>query len=227
MKGSFVMTTNKGCFVLAILFYIIFILSMSCSALNVTLAWDANSEEDLEGYRIFYRQDGQNYDYDNPAWQGAAITCTISDLDDNTTYHFVARAYDTSDNESTDSDEVTSVYLVYPTNILLADMSADNFYGYLDRRAVDQPFTVCWDLCSGAIKYELKIAHYFYDGLETNSVETFNNCYTFPNLPKSSRHFEIKIRAVYSEGYSSWSSSADNGSSKNWLIYSKPATPSW
>ncbi|MCK4858765.1 MAG: hypothetical protein KAT58_12395, partial [candidate division Zixibacteria bacterium] len=56
----------------------------------------------------------------NPAWQGTATTCTISGLDDNTTHHFVARAYDTSDNESTDSDEAT-----YQSYTLLLSTSSD------------------------------------------------------------------------------------------------------
>ncbi|MBE9580321.1 MAG: tandem-95 repeat protein [Proteobacteria bacterium] len=98
----------------------ILVFPQNACAVEVTLAWDANGEEDLEGYRIFYREDGQNHDYDNPAWQGTATTCTISGLDDNTTYHFVARAYDTSDNESTDSDEAT-----YQSYTLLLSTSSD------------------------------------------------------------------------------------------------------
>jgi len=78
----------------------------SARAADVTLAWDANTEADLAGYRIFYREEGQNYDYNNPGWEGTATTCTISALNDNTTYYFVARAFDTSNNESGDSDEV-------------------------------------------------------------------------------------------------------------------------
>ena len=46
-------------------------------AIDVTLAWDSNSEEDLAGYRILYRQEGQSYNYQEPAWQGPDTTCTI------------------------------------------------------------------------------------------------------------------------------------------------------
>ena len=76
-------------------------------AVDVTLSWDANSEDDLEGYRIFMRADGHSYDYNTPAWDGAQTACTISDLDDGVTYHFVARAYNASAMESEDSEEVT------------------------------------------------------------------------------------------------------------------------
>lgn len=73
---------------------------------DVTLAWDPNSEEDLAGYRIFCRQQGQNYDYENSAWEGTATTCTIPNLNDGVIYCFVARAFDTNANESSDSNEV-------------------------------------------------------------------------------------------------------------------------
>ncbi len=60
----------------------------------------------MAGYRVFYRQEGQNYDYNNPAWQGTDTTCTIYGLDENTSYYFVSRAYDIYDNESENSDEL-------------------------------------------------------------------------------------------------------------------------
>ena len=75
---------------------------------EVTLAWDSNSDSNLDGYKIFYRQKGETYNYDHPAWTGnhTETTCTIYGLDDNTTYYFVARAVDVEGNESADSQEV-------------------------------------------------------------------------------------------------------------------------
>lgn len=221
---------KKTGFVLAALFYIVFALSTFCSAADVTLAWDPNTEADLAGYRIYKTLTPDQYtfvkddpDNNNKVWEGTAVTSTIS-VEEGQCW-FVATAYDISGNESGPSNQV--VYLMQPTNLCLTDMSEDNFDVCLDRRVVDQSFTVCWDLCDGATKYELKIVHYFYGGLETDSVEASDVCYAFVNLPKSSRHFEVKIRAVYPEGCSVWSSSANSGSPKNWLIYSKPAAPSW
>jgi hypothetical protein len=90
-------------------FLIILVLCLTNPAygLDVALRWDANTETDLAGYRVFYREDGQSYNYNNPAWEGTQTTCTIYSLDDSTGYYFVARAFDTSGNESGDSDEVT------------------------------------------------------------------------------------------------------------------------
>jgi hypothetical protein len=74
---------------------------------DVTLSWGANSEEDLAGYRVFDRLQGEPYNYNDPAWEGTDTTCTIYNLDDHSTYYFVVRAFDTSENESADSNEVS------------------------------------------------------------------------------------------------------------------------
>jgi len=75
-------------------------------AMDVTLAWDPNSEPDLAGYRMFTRIEGGSYDYLSPAWEGTATTCTITGLPDSTNNYFVARAFDTEGLESGDSNEV-------------------------------------------------------------------------------------------------------------------------
>jgi hypothetical protein len=75
-------------------------------ALDLSFAWDAITEPDLAGYRLFHRQGGQHYDYNNRAWEGTETTCTIYGLDDNTTYYFVARAYNDYGDESENSNEV-------------------------------------------------------------------------------------------------------------------------
>ena len=73
---------------------------------ELSFAWDANTEPELAGYRVFFRQEGQNYDYNNPAWDGTETICTINGLDDNFTYYFVSRAYDIYGNESENSVEL-------------------------------------------------------------------------------------------------------------------------
>ena len=90
---------------LAILLVIVFISILFCPAVasavvDVTLVWDASSGAD--GYRLFYREDGQGYNYATPDWEGSGTTCTIYGLDDLTTYHFVVRAYN-ANGESGDS----------------------------------------------------------------------------------------------------------------------------
>lgn len=87
---------------LTILCFLLF--SIPSFAAEVTLAWDAN---DLtpEGYRVFSRVVNGIYDYSNPIWEGSSIVAVIQNLDNNTTYYFVVRAFD-GKLESADSIEV-------------------------------------------------------------------------------------------------------------------------
>jgi len=70
---------------------------------QITLAWDSSSGAD--GYRLFYRQDGQSYNYSSPAWEGSDTTCTIV-LESQATYYLVVRAYNAY-GESGNSDEAS------------------------------------------------------------------------------------------------------------------------
>ncbi|MGA1863829.1 MAG: choice-of-anchor U domain-containing protein [bacterium] len=86
---------------------LIFTLSVkNVYSMEITLAWDAVEDENLAGYRIFYRAEGEIYNYSSPDWDGSDTNCVITDLDPGTKYYFVARAYDLNDNESEDSNEV-------------------------------------------------------------------------------------------------------------------------
>ena len=94
-----------------IMIFVFFTLLLSANtahSFNVSFVWDANTEPDLEGYRVFYREEGQDYDFDFPDWEGDETTCTLYGLDDNTTYYFVSRAYDIYGNESENSVELVT-----------------------------------------------------------------------------------------------------------------------
>jgi hypothetical protein len=95
-------------FLFKILLLVILLLSPAQIAycLDLSFAWDANTEPDLAGYRVFCRQEGQNYDYNNPVWETIETTCTIFSLNKNATYYFVSRAFDIYGNESENSDEL-------------------------------------------------------------------------------------------------------------------------
>ena len=81
-------------------------LAVIASAAEIRLAWDASSTP-VDGYRVFCREQGENYDYTYPVWEGSALTCTIYDLDEHAMYYFVVRAYNDS-GESGDSNEACS-----------------------------------------------------------------------------------------------------------------------
>ena len=84
---------------------------------SVTLVWDANSEKDLAGYRIFYKEYGvPSFDYTTPLWEGMETTCTVVVPGDG---QFVARAFDVGGKESGDS------------NVAVFDTPPDNVKGLL------------------------------------------------------------------------------------------------
>lgn len=101
------------------LFYGLLLLTVSLALLiigtafshagQVTLAWDPNSPTP-DGYRIFQRDEGGQYDYSKPVWptdgqKHTETTCNINNLTEGQTYYFVIRAYVGMD-ESGDSNEV-------------------------------------------------------------------------------------------------------------------------
>ena len=76
---------------------------------NVKLAWDASTSTDVTGYRLFQRAEGGSYNFNSPVWEGSALTCTINGLADNQKFHFVVRAFDSANNPSGNSNEVTYI----------------------------------------------------------------------------------------------------------------------
>ena len=80
------------------------------TALNggVDLAWDANSENDLDGYNVYRSTTaGGPYAQVNAGLVGVNAF-TDTGLTNGTTYYYVVTAVDTSSNESADSDEASA-----------------------------------------------------------------------------------------------------------------------
>jgi len=101
-------------FILLTLNFLFFSILNSSAANQVSLEWDPNSETDLDGYRVFCREQNQSYDYANPSWEGTDNYCTIYNLDETKAYCFVARAFDIEGFESGNSNEVCHEPLVIP-----------------------------------------------------------------------------------------------------------------
>lgn len=75
------------------------------NAIDVTLSWNANSESNVEGYKLYYGI--ISGDYLNAVNVGEATEAVFSDMDPYTTYYFAAVAYSTSGLESGYSNEVS------------------------------------------------------------------------------------------------------------------------
>ena len=96
---------------------VIFCLSPAL-ANDYTLAWDANDEPNVEGYKIYYSVDwpGPPYDglhpfyphSDSPIDVGNVTEYTLHDLEEDHDYYFVITAYDSEGNESGFSSQVST-----------------------------------------------------------------------------------------------------------------------
>ena len=71
---------------------------------ELNLAWDANTEPDLAGYKIYYGI--ASGDYSHSIDVGNITEYTVLDLDDGGTYYLAATAYDRDGNESGYSEEL-------------------------------------------------------------------------------------------------------------------------
>ena len=94
-------------------FLITLLWSTSVLSADVTLAWDPNSEPDLNGYSVYFRKDTPGPPYDvagdlslSDLNNSHAPSFVVSGLEKGFRYYFAVTARDTAGNESTFSDAV-------------------------------------------------------------------------------------------------------------------------
>jgi hypothetical protein len=85
---------------------LLFALPAVVQAADFGLEWQANTEPDLAGYKIYYNQAIPGPPFARVVDVGNVTTCVIPDLDPNSNYYFVCTAYDTSGMESDYSNQV-------------------------------------------------------------------------------------------------------------------------
>jgi fibronectin type 3 domain-containing protein len=74
---------------------------------SVTLTWNANTDSNLAGYKIYRATTPGGYGAPIATLQGNITTYTAEGLQSGTTYMFVITAYDSDGNESPRSNEVS------------------------------------------------------------------------------------------------------------------------
>ncbi|MGD8334649.1 MAG: fibronectin type III domain-containing protein, partial [Desulfobacterales bacterium] len=72
---------------------------------DVTIGWDANTEPELAGYKIYWGTSSGNYTSSKDV--GKTTTATIDGVEEGTTYNLVVTAYDNQGNESGYSNQVS------------------------------------------------------------------------------------------------------------------------
>jgi len=90
-------------------------------AAYLDLVWDPNTEPDLAGYNVYYGTESENYAYFIDV--GITTTYRLDGLLDGVAYYIAVTAYDTSDNESDCSNEVSGVETTEPTPDIKANGS--------------------------------------------------------------------------------------------------------
>jgi hypothetical protein len=87
----------------------------SASAATVTVAWDENIETDVIGYKFYYGTSSGNYQPMEGVDVENNTSCSVSGLDEGTTYYFAVKAYNDKSLESDYSEEL--VYTIPITTI--------------------------------------------------------------------------------------------------------------
>jgi predicted phage tail protein len=78
------------------------------STASLTLEWNANTEPDLAGYKIYGATSSGAYGAANATVPASATSFVVSGLKPGVTYFFVISAFDTAGNESVRSAEVSA-----------------------------------------------------------------------------------------------------------------------
>ena len=98
---------NKILLPLLILTFTSICLPLNTYGAEVTLAWDANIEEDLDGYVLYYGIDSGVYT--EAVDVGNITEYSLTGLEEDVVYYFAVTAYNRNDNESKFSEELSHV----------------------------------------------------------------------------------------------------------------------
>jgi hypothetical protein len=96
-----------GTAILSVSLFLLALFPSRLAASALTLAWGANGEDDLAGYKVYYGT--QSKAYDSTIDVGNVSQYTVRGLEPEIRYYLALTAYDSSRNESDFSAEVSAV----------------------------------------------------------------------------------------------------------------------
>lgn len=90
--------------IIILVFAVLLMSGLPARAADVTLAWDANAEPDLSGYKVYSGTSSRSYS--GSVDVGNWTRCVMGGLEPGRTYYFSAKAYNATGSESDYSSEV-------------------------------------------------------------------------------------------------------------------------
>ena len=142
---------------------------------TITLAWDANTESDLAGYKIHYGTTSRNYS--DSIDVGNTTQHTLADLEDGATYYLAATAYDTYGNESAYSVELVHT-ISNPNHTITASAGANGSISPSGSLAVSHGSNRTFTISADATYH---IHNVLVDGVSVGAVST----YTFTDVTQN------------------------------------------
>ena len=194
-KSKRLFSSNFFLFVLGLI-ALLWALSHTTFALaaDITLAWDANTGS-VDGYRVYCREQAEEYNYSQPDWEGSSTTCTIYGLDDSTTYYFVVRTFNEF-GESGDSNE--AIYSPSSPTISLDRSNLSNSCTE-GSNASSQGFEI-WNSGGGTLTYSISNDETWLScnpnsGTSTGEHDNITVDYSTSSLPPGNYSATISITA--------------------------------
>ena len=90
---------------------------------QINFIWSANTEADLQGYKIFKRIEGDDIFTEIVSLPATASSWTDTSTSDRTWYDYIIKAFDNDNNHSDDSAIITTRHISLNSGILLIDLT--------------------------------------------------------------------------------------------------------
>ncbi len=172
------------------------LLAQNALAGTATISWNANTEPDLAGYKIYYGTSPRSGacptgGYPNVQSVGNVTTYAFNNLTSGFTYYFSVTAYDTSNNESTCSAEVSKI-------IPAGDTTAPTISSIAASSITSSGATITWttnESSDSQVEYGLTTSYGSQTTLNTSIVTSHSQ--TLSGLSANTLyHYRVKSKDV-------------------------------